>query len=150
MNPGIGLDQLRDDRKGTNTPNDYADQRGYNTALGFTQLWENGTEAVIDGGYRVKNQKAFFDDYDFGGAFANYLDSELKTWSITPRLIIPHELFTARRSPPPASITMTAAMTPTARSTRTPVTSRYTALVLNRNRAACISTPRSRPPGIPA
>jgi iron complex outermembrane receptor protein len=96
VNPAIGLDQLRDDRKGTNTPNDYADQRGYNTALGVTQLWENGAEAVIDGGYRVKNQKAFFDDYDFGGAFANYLDSELKTWSFTPRLIIPHDLFTAQ------------------------------------------------------
>jgi len=96
VNPSIGLDQLRDDRKGTNTPNDYADQRGYNTALGFTRLWENGAEAVIDGGYRLKNQKAFYDDYDFGGAFANYLDSELKTWSFTPRLTIPHELFTAR------------------------------------------------------
>jgi iron complex outermembrane receptor protein len=96
VNPSTGLDQLRDDRKGTNTPNDYADQRGYNTSLGFTHLWENGAEAVIDGGYRVKNQKAFFDDYDFGGLYANYLDSELKTWSFTPRLIIPHELFTAR------------------------------------------------------
>jgi iron complex outermembrane receptor protein len=96
VNPTTGLDQLRDDRKGTNTPNDYADQRGYNTALGFTHLWENGAEAVIDGGYRVKNQKAFFDDYDFDGAFANYIDSELKTWSFTPRLVIPHALFTAR------------------------------------------------------
>jgi iron complex outermembrane recepter protein len=96
VDPATGLDQLRDDRKGTNTPKDYADQRGYNTALGFTQLWENGTEAVIDGGYRVMNQKAFFDDYDFGGAFANYLDSELKTWSFTPRLVIPHDLFNAR------------------------------------------------------
>jgi iron complex outermembrane receptor protein len=93
VNPSTGLDQLRDDRKGTNTPKDYADQRGYNTTLGVTQLWENGAEAVIDGGYRIKEQKAFFDDYDFGGAYANYLDSELKTWSLTPRLIIPHELF---------------------------------------------------------
>jgi iron complex outermembrane receptor protein len=96
VNPVTGVDQLRDDRKGTNTPNDYADQRGYDSALGFTHLWENGAEAVIDGGYRMKNQKAFFDDYDFGGAFANYLDSELKTWSFTPRLTIPHNLFTAR------------------------------------------------------
>jgi iron complex outermembrane receptor protein len=96
VDPTIGLDQLKNDRKGTNTPNDYADQRGYNTALGFTHLWENGAEAVIDGGYRVKNQKAFFDDYDFGGAFANYLDSNLKTWSFTPRLNIPHDLVGAR------------------------------------------------------
>ena len=93
VNPATGLDQLRDDRKGTNTPNDYADQRGYNTALGFTQLWENGAEAVIDGGYRVKNQKAFFDDYDSGGLYSNYIDSELKTWSFTPRLDIHHALF---------------------------------------------------------
>jgi len=93
VDPATGLDQLRDDRKGTNTPRDYADQRGYNTTLGVTHLWDNGAEAVIDGGYRVKNQKAFFDDYDFGGAYANYLDSELKTWSFTPRLIIPHDLF---------------------------------------------------------
>jgi iron complex outermembrane receptor protein len=96
VDPSIGLDQLRHDRKGTNTPNDYADQRGYNTALGFTHLWENGAEAVIDGGYRVKNQKAFFDDYQYGGAYANYLDSDLKTWSFTPRLSIPHELLSAR------------------------------------------------------
>ena len=96
VNPATGLDQLKNDRKGTNTPDDYADQRGYNTTLGITRLWENGAEAIIDGGYRVKNQKAFFDDYDFGGAFASYLDSELKTWSFTPRLIMPHDLFTAR------------------------------------------------------
>ena len=96
VNPATGVDQLRDDRKGTSTPNDYADQRGYNTSAGFTHLWENGTEAVIDGGYRVKNQKAFFGDYEFGGAFANYLDSELKTWSFTPRLITPHELFSVQ------------------------------------------------------
>lgn len=96
VDPATGLDQLGDDRKGTNTPKDYADQRGYNTATGFTHLWKNGTEAVIDGGYRVKNQKAFYDDYDFGGTFANYLDSELKTWSFTPRLIIPHKLLKAQ------------------------------------------------------
>ncbi len=93
VDPLAGVDQLKNDRKGTSTPNDYADLRGYNTTLGFTQLWENGAEAVVDAGYREKNQKAFFDDYDFGGAYANYLDSKLKTWSFTPRVVIPHELF---------------------------------------------------------
>jgi iron complex outermembrane receptor protein len=94
VNPITGVDQLKDDRKGTDTPNDYADQRGYNTSMGFTHLWGNGAEAVIDGGYRVKNQKAFYDDY-YGGIYANYLDSELKTWSFTPRLTIPHEVIGA-------------------------------------------------------
>jgi iron complex outermembrane receptor protein len=100
VNPARGEDQLKDDRKGTNTPNDYADQRGYNTALGFTQLWDNGAEAIVDGGYRVKHQKAFFDDYgiypECGGLCSSYLDSDLKTWSFTPRLTIPHTLFGAR------------------------------------------------------
>ncbi|MEA2094624.1 MAG: TonB-dependent receptor [Pseudomonadota bacterium] len=95
VDPNTGLDQLRRDRKGTNTPNDYADQHGYGTSAGLTHFWENGSEAIIDFGYRKKKQKAFFDDYDFGGAFANYLDSDLETWSFTPRLIIQHSLFGA-------------------------------------------------------
>jgi iron complex outermembrane receptor protein len=95
VNPATGVDELKHDRKGTNTPNDYADLRGYNTALGVTHLWENGAEAILDAGYRKKDQKAFFDDYDFGGAYARYLDSTLKTWSFTPRLTLPHALFGA-------------------------------------------------------
>ena len=44
-------------------------------------------------GRSKKNQKAFFDDYDFGGLFASYLDTDLETWSFTPRVITPHRLF---------------------------------------------------------
>jgi len=95
VDPATGLDQLQDDRKGTDTPHDYADQHGYSVTTGFSHYLVNGAEAVIDVGYRKKNQKAFFDDYNFGGAFANYVDSDLKTWSITPRFIIPHALFGA-------------------------------------------------------
>jgi len=93
VNPGLGIDQLKDDRRGTNTPDDFADQKGYNINPGFSHYWDNGTEAIIDFGYRKKNQKAFFGDYDFGGLFSSYLDSELKTFSFTPRLITPHRLF---------------------------------------------------------
>ena len=89
VNPGLGINQLRHDRKGTNTPRDYADQHGYSINPGVTQYWDNGTEAVIDFGYRQKNQKAFF---DFGGGFSSYLDSDLDTWSFTPRVITPHQL----------------------------------------------------------
>ena len=92
VDPNTGLDELQDDRKGTGTPNDYADQRGYGITTGTTRYFDNGGEAVIDVGFRKKNQKAFFDDYLFGGAFANYLDSDLKTWSATPRLLVPHTL----------------------------------------------------------
>ena len=91
--PALGIDQLDDDRRGTNTPDDYADQQGYNINPGFTRYWDNGSEAVIDFGYRKKNQQAFFGDYDFGGLFSSYLDTDLKTFSFTPRLVTPHRLF---------------------------------------------------------
>lgn len=92
VDPNTGLDQLQDDRKGTATPNDYADQRGYGITGGLTRYFDNGSEVVLDGGFRKKNQKAFYDDYDFGGSAANYLDSDLKTWSLTPRLVVPGTL----------------------------------------------------------
>ena len=90
VNPGLGINQLRRNRKGTNTPRDYADQDGYSINPGITHYWDNGTEAVIDFGYRKKNQKSFF---DFGGGFSSYLDTDLKTWSFTPRVITPHQVF---------------------------------------------------------
>ena len=90
VNPGLGIDQLRNNRKGTSTPSDYADQDGYSINPGITHYWDNGTEAVIDFGYRKKNQQAFF---DYGGGFSDYLDSDLDTWSFTPRVITPHRLF---------------------------------------------------------
>ena len=93
VNPGLGINQLRKDRKGTNTPGDYANQDGYSINPGVTHYWDNGTEAVIDFGYRSKNQKALFRDYDFGGLFSSYLDTDLDTWSFTPRVITPHQLF---------------------------------------------------------
>ena len=93
VNPGLGIDQLSDDRRGTSTPDDFAAQKGYNINPGFTHYWDNGTEAVVDLGYREKNQKAFFGDYDFGGLFSSYLDTDLQTFSFTPRVITPHRLF---------------------------------------------------------
>jgi len=93
VNPDLGIDQLKNDRRGTNTPDDYADQKGYALNPGFTHYWDNGTEAVIDFGYRKKNQKAFFDDYLSGGQYSDYLDSDLETWSFTPRVVTPQPLF---------------------------------------------------------
>ena len=94
VNPGASppVDELKTDRRGSGTPNDYADQDGYSINPGFTHYWDNGAEAIIDFGYRKKNQQAFFDAYQ---AFdvQNYLDSELTTWSFTPRIITPHRLF---------------------------------------------------------
>ena len=93
VNPGLGINQLRKNRRGTNTPRDYADQDGYSFNSGITHYRDNGSEIVIDFGYRKKNQKSLFDDYDFAGLYANYLDTDLDTWSFTPRFISPHQLF---------------------------------------------------------
>jgi len=90
VNPGAGINQLKTDRRGTNTPRDYADQDGYLINPGYIHYWEDGSEAVFDFSYRHKNQQSFFDDYLFGGFFANYLDTDLDTWSFTPRFSKPH------------------------------------------------------------
>jgi iron complex outermembrane receptor protein len=92
VDPTIGLDQLADSRRATDTPNDYARQNGRFLTLGATQYLTEHTKLVMDLGYRSKRQQAFYDDYAFGGAFANYLDTHLGTWSVTPWLEITNTL----------------------------------------------------------
>ena len=92
VNPDLGINQLKSDRRGTSTPRDYADQDGYSINPGITHYRDDGTEAVIDFGYRTKNQTAFFDDYFSDGAYASYLDSDLDTRSFTPRVSKPYQL----------------------------------------------------------
>lgn len=93
VNPGAGLDELNNDRRGTATPRDYADQSGATLAAGYSRFLSADQELVVDAGYRSKNQKAFYDDYASGGAFANFVDTDLATWSFTPRLKTRHSLF---------------------------------------------------------
>jgi iron complex outermembrane receptor protein len=95
VNPGLGIDELSTDRRGTNTPNDYADQNGAYLTAGLSRFLMSNTEWVLDAGVRTKNQKAFYDDYQFGGLYTSYLDSDLTTFSFTPRLKTRHALFGA-------------------------------------------------------
>ena len=92
VNPDLGINQLKSDRRGTSTPRDYADQDGFSINPGINYYRDDGTEAVIDFGYRTKNQTAFFDDYFSDGAYASYLDSDLDTRSFTPRVSKPYQL----------------------------------------------------------
>ena len=92
VNPDLGINQLKSDRRGTSTPRDYADQDGFSINPGINHYRDDGTEAVIDFGYRTKNQTAFFDDYFSDGEYASYLDSDLDTWSFTPRITKPYQL----------------------------------------------------------
>lgn len=93
VDPGTGVDELSNDRRGTARPRDYADQNGGSLTMGHSHFLSADQELIVDLGYRQKNQKAFFDDYDFGGAFASYYDTDLATASFTPRLKIRHRLF---------------------------------------------------------
>jgi len=92
VDPGAGTDQLANDRRGTATPNDYADQSGGSLTTGFSRFLSTDRELVVDAGYRRKHQKSFYDDYT-GGGFTNYVDTTLGTGSFTPRLKIHHALF---------------------------------------------------------
>lgn len=93
VDPGTGVDELNNDRRGTSRPRDYADQRGGFLTAGYSHFLSADHELVVDLGYRRKNQKSFYDDYDFGGLYASYSDTDLATGSFTPRVKTRHTLF---------------------------------------------------------
>jgi iron complex outermembrane recepter protein len=84
VDPSIGVNELVTNRRGTSTPFDYGNQQGANATAGFTKTLMNGVDLVVDGGVRDKKQQAGFFN-PFGNS---YVDSQLQTWSITPRLSI--------------------------------------------------------------
>ena len=86
VDPTTGQDELHDDRRGTDTPNDYANQDGYFVTVGATQYLTPHTKLVMDLGYRVKKQQAAY------VTFASYVNTRLATWSVTPRLEFDHNL----------------------------------------------------------
>lgn len=94
VDPSIGLNQLQTDRRGTNTPFDYADKQGTNITAGFTtSLWD-GAELIVDGGLRDKRQQAaYFGNVPLSPFSASSFDAHLQTWSITPRLSIKNAFF---------------------------------------------------------
>ncbi|MFL9499972.1 TonB-dependent receptor [Rhodopseudomonas palustris] len=94
VDPSIGLNQLQTDRRGTNTPFDYADKQGANITAGFTKSLWDGAELIVDGGLRDKRQQAaFFGDVPLLSYRASAFDAHLQTWSITPRLSIKNAFF---------------------------------------------------------
>lgn len=93
VDPSIGLDELATNRKGAATPFDYGNQQGKSATAGFTKTIVEGVDLIVDGGVRNKQGQGGF----FGsGAFASplpsfsstYVDADLTTWSITPRLSV--------------------------------------------------------------
>ena len=89
VRPALGIDQLRDDRRGTDTPLDYADKQGLRATLGLTYTLAPNFEFIIDGGTRRKDQQAGF----FGEFRDSYVDTTLVTSSLTPRFNITQPFF---------------------------------------------------------
>jgi iron complex outermembrane receptor protein len=89
VDPTKGINQLITDRKGATTPFDYADTGGLSVTTGVTRVLAPGTELILDGGMRLRNDKAAA----FLGGFDNFLSTGLSTVSATPRLTSEYMLF---------------------------------------------------------
>jgi iron complex outermembrane receptor protein len=83
VDPSTGSNQLLDDPRGTNTPNNYGDENRYQGVLGWKRQINDNLVLTLDGGGRHKEQRSFF---DFGGGYTVYTDTTLNTFSLTPRL----------------------------------------------------------------
>jgi iron complex outermembrane recepter protein len=97
VNPTTGLNELVTNRRGTNSPLDYADKQDGNITGGFTKSLWNGADLIVDGGYRNKQQQsAFFGnpaDPFFDPFFFSFVNANIQTWSLTPRLSIKNSMF---------------------------------------------------------
>ncbi|HEY0220237.1 MAG TPA: TonB-dependent receptor [Afipia sp.] len=82
------------DLRGTSTPFDYANKQGVSATTGFTKSFSNSVDLIVDGGVRSKKQQAgFFGDPAAQFPSVSYVDSDLLTWSLTPRLNIRNAMF---------------------------------------------------------
>jgi iron complex outermembrane recepter protein len=92
VDPSIGLNELANNRTGTDNPFDYSNKRDANVTAGFTKTIVNGVDLIIDGGYRNKQtDAAFLDGSD--PFFFSFVNATLQTWSLTPRLSIKNTIF---------------------------------------------------------
>lgn len=83
VQPSAGVNQLVTDRRGAQTPLDYAQRDGDRAMLEWRGVTSFG-EFNIGGGWRGKEQISYF---DFGG-FPDYRAIDLDVWSFTPRIKI--------------------------------------------------------------
>jgi len=88
VDPSSGLDQVDHDPRGATTPFDWADQNGFATTLGATQLLGDGVQLVLDSGLSFKNQKSMF----YSGWGNSFVDTDLWNLSVTPRLKLEREI----------------------------------------------------------
>ena len=94
VDPSIGVNELATNRRGAATPFDYANQQGASATAGFTKAFGNGVDLIVDGGVRKKKQQSgFFGTTPFPSFASTYVDANLQTWSITPRVSVKNAIF---------------------------------------------------------
>jgi iron complex outermembrane receptor protein len=94
VDPSIGLNELATNRRGAATPFDYGNQQGKSATAGFTKTIIEGVDLIVDGGVRnKKSQAGFFGNTPLPSFASTYVDADLTTWSITPRLSVRNILF---------------------------------------------------------
>ena len=81
-----------DVRREATVPNDFTAQSGISVTFGGSRQISDSVEAVLDLGYRIKDTEARTVS-SFGTQFNSYIDTELSTWSLTPRLNLDFEAF---------------------------------------------------------
>ncbi|MEH6503857.1 MAG: TonB-dependent receptor [Cycloclasticus sp.] len=89
VDPTIAVNELSSNRKGTSTPNDWADEYTEYITLGYSADLNANDSLVVDAGYRRKHQRSQF-DYGFG--YGAYAETAVETLSLTPRLTLAREL----------------------------------------------------------
>ena len=79
---GAPVDQLHNDRRGTDTPFDHSELQSFRGTTGFTYMLDHNFDLIVDGGIRTKDQQASFI------SSSAYLDTDLSIKSLTPRVDI--------------------------------------------------------------
>ncbi len=88
--------QIITDPRGATTPFDHAEKSGLNATTGVTFKPFEGFEIILDGGVRTKSQQgSFYGSVPLNAFAASYVDSHLRTYSLTPRLKIKTNLLGA-------------------------------------------------------
>lgn len=83
VDPTLGVDDLHGNPRGTDSPNDWAEEERTQTVAGWQAGVSDGLTLIIDGSQRYKHQRSFF---DYGGGYSDYTDTVLGTLALTPRL----------------------------------------------------------------
>jgi iron complex outermembrane receptor protein len=87
IQPSIGLDEYAADRRGAQTPLDYASRDGTRVGLSLSQR-VSAAELSVGLDHRDKDQRSYFDQ----GGFPAYRADRLDVTSLTPRARVPFSL----------------------------------------------------------